>query len=306
MDNTLENALQPIYDSIEKANTYSPDNPNSPLPTEYYDNATKSKKQQINFGNGVMLEQTVAAPTFASETIKVGQSVLFDIGDELGSAYQDIDESTNHLLTKTHPLLGMAVYKSLDQFKKIKSKFEPKTETGVLIRDVASEIGIMVVNNALLKKIKLLSGVPKNSQKFVNWTKSIASSSLRWGLAEGGAAAIARNDEKPFVLMISDLTGITDENDLTEIREIFQQGTATNEPWDKIQKRLLFAADGFVTGSAFETIMPILSTVYGMVLASGGAGYISDDLTQSAVQDQQEFKIKKDMQKSDNTDLSQN
>lgn len=304
MEDTLENTLLPIYESMDKAKNYSFDNPNSPAPEEYYDANTKSTKQKIDFGNGVIDIQTVAEPTFGSEAVKVGQSVLFDIGDEIGTAYQDIDESTNFMLTKTHPLLGMTVYRSVDYFRKVKNKFEPQTETGRNVRDVASELSIMVVNNALLKKIKPLSGIAKNSQKFATYFKNVASSALRWGVAEGTAAAIARNEEKPFVLMISDLTGITDENDLTEIREIFQQGVAAQEPWDKIQKRLLFAADGFATGSAFEAIMPMLFSLYGMIGVSGTVGLVSDDLTETAVQDQQEFEIQTNIENTNTNNLS--
>ena len=305
MEDTLENTLLPIYESMDKAKNYSFDNPNSPAPEEYYDANTKSTKQKIDFGNGVIDIQTVAEPTFGSEAVKVGQSVLFDIGDEIGTAYQDIDESTNFMLTQTHPLLGMTVYRSVDYFRKVKNKFAPQTDTGRLVRDVASEISIMIVNNALLKKIKPLSGIAKNSQKFKTYFKNIGSSALRWGIAESVAAGIARNDEKPFVLMISDLTGITDENDLTQIRDIFQQGVATQEPWDKIQKRLLFAADGFATGSAFEAIMPMLFSLYGMIGVSGTIKHFSgDNLNNTAVQDQQEFEIQTNIENTNTNNLS--
>lgn len=285
MEESLENTLFPIYESMNKAKNYSADDPNSPAPVEYYDANTKSTKQIIDFGNGVTDVQTVAEPTFGSEAVKVGQSVMFDIGDEIGTAYQDIDESTNFMLTATHPLLGMTVYKSLDYFRAKKNKFEPQTDTGRVVRDLASEIGLMVTNNFLLKKVKFLSGS-------ASYLKNMAVSALRWGVAEGTAAAIARNDEKPFVLMITDLTGLTDENDLTKIREIFQQGVATKEPWERVQKRLLFAADGFATGVAFEPLLPILRTVYGSVTGIAlTKGFVEDPVEKETLEKMQNVDI---------------
>jgi len=285
MDESVDSVLFNTYNSIEKAQSYSPDNLNSPASEQVYDNDTKSIVEQVDHGNGVVTKETVAQPTWYGETARVGASLGFDIIDEFGDVYADFDSATNHMLTKTHPILGYTVYKNQDFIKRTKSIFEPKTETGVVIRDVASEISIMIANNLLFKKIKLLSGVPKYGQKFYTYTKNIAQSALRWGAAEGTAAFVARDDENPFVLMMTDLTGITDENDLTEIRNIFKQGVNSNEPWDKVQKRLVFAADGFATGVAFETILPILRTVYGSITGlSVTKGFVEDPVEKETLQ----------------------
>ena len=92
--------------------------------------------------------------------------------------------------------------------------------------------------------------------------------------------------------MITDLTGVTDENDLTQIRNIFKQGVNGNEPWDQVQKRLIFAADGFATGVAFETVLPILRTVYGSITGLAATkGFVEDPVQKETLQEMQNVDI---------------
>lgn len=292
MDETVESVLFNTYNSIDNAKNYSPDSPNSPASEQVYDKNTKSIVEQVDHGNGVVTKETVAQPTWYGETARVGVSLGFDIVDETGDVYADLDSATNHLLTKTHPILGYSIYKSQDFIKRTKNRFDPKTETGIAVRDMASEISLMIANNTLLKKIKFLSGVPKYGQKFYTYAKNIAVSAFRWGVAEGTAAFVARDESEPFVLMITDLTGVTDENDLTQIRNIFKQGVNGNEPWDQVQKRLIFAADGFATGVAFETVLPILRTVYGSITGLAATkGFVEDQVQKETLQDMQNVDI---------------
>ena len=284
MDNTLDSVLNPINESIAKSQSYSPDNLNEPLESTTHVEDGKVV-EKIDFGNGVIKEDVKSQPTFLSETSRVMMSVLPDIANEFKGVYMDLGGKTYYDLTEDtygddatlkqlqfqHPFFSVQMQQlsNLNRMSKTDSikenpnnSFSPQTETGKAVRDIASELSIMAVNNLWLKKIKLLSGIPKYKQKFKTYFKNLAQSSLRWGFAEGGAAFVARNDTEPFVLMITDLLGITDDNDLNTIRQTYHQALTANEDESKLKLRLIRATDGFLSGAAFEILFSILGTTY--------------------------------------------
>ena len=59
-----------------------------------------------------------------------------------------------------------------------------------------------------------------------------------------------------------------------------------------MQKRLLFAADGFATGVAFEPLLPILRTVYGSVTGIAlTKGFVEDPVEKETLEKMQNVDI---------------
>ena len=270
---TIDHYLGPIEESERLARTWSPDDltrEETPV-TKFRDD---DFRQEVDFGNNVKL--------VFSEAGRVLASTGLDIVDEFAELTDEIDNSMNGMLSKTNPIL-FNMQKKSNEYLQSKTQFlQPKTDIGIAVRDLASELTLLIANEALLKKVKFFQGVPKHTQKFAQYMKNLSKSALRWGTAEAGAAFVARENEgEPFTLMLSDLTGITDENDLKYIRDTFQEGMRSDDSLKDLEVRMYQAMDGMILGTTFESVFAPLSSLYKIgkplvnTIALGGAASIA-------------------------------
>lgn len=254
---TIDHELGPIEESERLAQTWSPDDVtrNETPITKYEDGRMV---QEVNFGNKVKL--------VASETARVGAGIALDVMDEFVELADELDNSLNGYITLTHPIMYPLIQKANATLQKDLEYFKPKTSIGKMIDDIGSEISLLIANEALLRKVRFFKGVPKYTQKFGEYVKNLSKSALRWGTAESGAAFVARENEgEPFTLFLSDLTGITDENDLKYIRETFQEAMHSGDSVKDLEVRMYQAMDGMLMGVAFESVFAPLSSLYKII-----------------------------------------
>ena len=266
MQDTIDEALAPINESINKAKVYSPDNMiNNDVVerTIYSDNNVVSK---VDHGNGVATMSGAfykKQNEFGGELLKIGSSTIADIAYEAADVFTDANESFNNLLLQTHPLIGYTAYQVKNVYENKMDAFQPQTDLGKTVRDIASELSIMGLNLVAFKKIRFLQGVPKYGQKAKKYFMNLAKSALRWGTAEGIAAGIARdNESEPFALMLTDITGITDKEDLKNIRLLYQDALKNGDDFNDFRLRGIKALDGLATGATIEVLMTVLGSTF--------------------------------------------
>ena len=254
---TIDHELGPIEQSEKLSRTWSPDDMSrNETPIKKYKDG--NIVEEVDFGNGVKL--------VASEVLRTASGVGLDVVDEFVDLADDMNNVMNGGLVAAHPVLYPALIKLNNGLQKHSEFFKPKTEVGKAVTDIGSEIAILLANETLLRKVKFFAGIPKHTQKFGQYIKNLSKSALRWGTAESGAAFVARENEgEPFTLFLSDLAGITDENDLKYIRETFQEARQSGDSAKEMEVRMYQALDGMAIGTAAESIIAPLATLYKIV-----------------------------------------
>ena len=101
--------------------------------------------------------------------------------------------------------------------------------------------------------------------------------------------------------MLTDLAGLTDSSDFEEIRLMYQEALKNGDDFEDFRIRAVKAADGFLTGVAFETVMSILGTTYKAHKAALGVGLggvaagTEASITTDQLQDQHNDKLIKQL-----------
>lgn len=269
MEDTVDNALAPVEKSMQEAELYSPDNPNSTAIVQRKLDADGNIINEVDHGNGVK--------SIATEAARVAVSTVADVAYEGADLFTDINEGTDNLLVKMHPLLAYTAYKAKDVYENKQDflgfKFQPKTKTGKAIRDIGSELLLMFGGLQLMKANRFLQGVPKYGQKAKKYFHNLAKASMRWGIAEGTAAGIARdNESEPFALMLTDITGITDETQMQNVRELYQDALSNGDDFNDFRLRAVKSLDGFATAATLEVLMTVLGSTFKAHRAFLGTG----------------------------------
>lgn len=263
MEDTLDNALAPIEESINKAKTYSADS--------MVNNDVAELKMrdgdivhQVDHGNGVA--------TFRTESKRVAQTLFQDLGYEVSDFMTDAAEGMGYEPTfaedvteKIGPIEAITIgaFEAKKYFENKMHDMHPQTELGKNVRDIGTELMILFGTVYGLGKFKALQGVPKYGQKAKKYFTNLAKSAMRWGFAEGVAAGIARdNESEPFALMITDITGITDKEDLQHIRLMYQDALNNGDDYNNFRLRAVKALDGLATGIAIESLLTVLGSTY--------------------------------------------
>ena len=280
MEDTIDNALAPIEASIEKAKIYSPDNLTNTDVAQKKLDKDGNIIVEVDHGNGVATIGTEAkrvAKSYAQDVLYEFSELYLDVAEGFGYDPNDtpgVDIGLNQNRVGPLEMLAIGADKYKYYYENKMHHLHPQTEGGKAVRDIATELTILFAT-ALgpLKKIKAMQGVPQYGQKAKKYFKNLASSALRWGTAEAIAAGIARdNESEPFTLMLTDLAGLTDSSDFEEIRLMYQEALRNGDDFEDFRIRAVKAADGFLTGVVFETVMSILGTTYKAHQAALGVG----------------------------------
>ena len=282
LEETIDYSLNAIDESINKKKNYDVDvNQNFPERFTYSESSGEIKKH-IEMGNGV--EETGVVAKIKQPLYKDVLSGLFSsIGTastEVGKTLDNINDNLGGVVYHNPTFILNAVIN--DQIKKSKpgkilqnfynEKFTPKTERAKIISDVAAEIELFVANNVALKKLKWFS---KGVSYLPKATKKYAEQLFRWSTAEGVARGTMGEDEESITLMLTDLAGLTDKNDMEDIRQFYKSNLEQKTPESEMKIRLANFLDGFALGSTADVFIKLLMTNYGKILATGGVGLIN-------------------------------
>mgnify|MGYP003627171883 CR=1 FL=1 len=279
LDETLDNVIDPIDNSMMKKNVYSPEVSNNYPERHTYNESTGEIKKHIEMGNGVEQSGIVA---------KTKQPLYKDIFSglisSLGTASEEVDKTLDNInanmggIMYMHPtvLFSKTIRNEIEKTKAHKTvesfydkNIAPKTDRAKMISEVAAELELFVANNLALKKLKWFSVGVKYLPKV---TKKYAAQLFRWSTAEGLARGTMGEDEESVSLMLSDLAGLTNQNDLESIRNFYKTNLEQKTPQSEMKIRLANFLDGFNLGANAEIFMKLLMTNYGIISATGITG----------------------------------
>ena len=108
MQDTIDEALAPINESIKKAKVYSPDNMLNNDVVERTIDEDNNVVSKVDHGNGVATMSGAfykKQNDFGAELLKVGSSTIADIAYEAADVFTDLNESFNNFLLQTLSLI---------------------------------------------------------------------------------------------------------------------------------------------------------------------------------------------------------